>query len=98
MGLDRNSALALKVHGIEQLVLLLALVNRAGTLKQSIRQRRLAMIDVRNDAEVASKLDSHEGRTMRVRGEAVNDRTRNLPLPLDPNLRSRPSEQIKIKK
>src|ERR1041384_2911808 len=74
MRFDRDAALALEVHRIEKLVLLIALVNRSRCLEQSVRQRRFAVIDVRDDAEVARQFDSHESRTMRVGGEAVNDR------------------------
>jgi hypothetical protein len=34
-------------------------VDRAGALEQSVRQRRFAVVDVRDDAEVARKLNSH---------------------------------------
>ena len=51
-----------RVHGIEQLILFLALVDGAGALEQPIRQGRLSVIDVRDDAEIARVLDSHEAR------------------------------------
>ena len=53
MRLNRDTALALEVHRIEQLVLLVAFVNRARRLEQSVRQCRLAVIDVRDDAKIA---------------------------------------------
>ena len=59
--LDRDPALALEIHRVEELVLLLAVVDRAGALEQPIRQGRLAVIDVRDDAEIAGQLDRHEG-------------------------------------
>jgi hypothetical protein len=34
----------------------------AGALKQPIRQSRLSVIDVRDDAEIARMLDTHEAR------------------------------------
>ncbi len=34
-------------------------MDRAGPLEQSVRQRRFAVIDVRDDAEVARKLNSN---------------------------------------
>src|SRR5438067_487929 len=52
MRLDRAPALALEVHRIEELVLLVALVDRAGAIEQSIGERGLAVIDMRDDAEV----------------------------------------------
>src|SRR5437868_3953275 len=67
-----NPALALEVHRIEQLVLLVALVNRPRRLEQSVRQSCFAVIDVRDDAEIARQFDSHESRTMRARGYGVN--------------------------
>ena len=60
MRLDRDAAFPFQVHRIEQLVLLVALVNRAGAFEQTIRQCGLAVIDVRDDAEVAGQLDRHE--------------------------------------
>ena len=57
--LDRNPALAFEIHRIEELILFLAVVNRAGALEQTIRQSGFAMIDVRDDAEVAGQLDRH---------------------------------------
>src|SRR5439155_7422268 len=91
MGFDRNSALALQIHRIEELILFLALVDRARRLQQSIRQSCFAVIDVRDDAEIARQFDCHESRTMRARSEAVNDLTNwslnlLLPLPLNLNL------------
>ena len=60
MRFDRDSALPFQVHRIEQLILLFALVDRARALKQPIRQRRFAVIDVRDDAEIARELNCHE--------------------------------------
>ena len=58
MRFDRNPAFSLQVHRIEELILSIALLDRAGALEQSIRQRRFAVIDVRDDAEIAGKLNS----------------------------------------
>ena len=66
MRLDRDPALPLEIHRIEQLVLLVPFMNRARALEQPIRQRRLAVIDVRDDAEITRQLDCHESRTMRA--------------------------------
>ncbi len=60
MRLDRDAPLALQIHGIEQLILLVALVDCARALEQSIRQGRLPVIDVRDDAKIAGELDRHE--------------------------------------
>ena len=50
--LDRDPALPLEVHGVEDLVLHVALADRPGALEQPIGQRRLAVIDVGDDAEI----------------------------------------------
>ena len=47
-------------------------MDRACRLEQSIRQRGFAVIDVRDDAEIARQFDSHESRTMRARDCRVN--------------------------
>ena len=59
MRFDRDPALPLQVHRIKKLVLPIPLVDCAGALEQSVRQRRFAVIDVRDDAEVARKLNFH---------------------------------------
>ena len=47
--LDRDSALALQVHGVEHLSLHLARLQRAGHFEKPVRQRRFAVIDVGDD-------------------------------------------------
>src|SRR5262245_10995717 len=54
MRLDRDATFAFEVHRIENLILHFPIGDRAGTMQQSIRQRCLAMIDVRDDAEIAN--------------------------------------------
>ncbi len=51
--LDRDPALALEVHRVEQLRPHLARRHRVGQLEDAVRQRRLAVVDVRDDREVA---------------------------------------------
>ena len=51
--LDRDSTLALEIHRIEQLVAHLARGDRLGELEDAIGERRLAVVDVRDDREVA---------------------------------------------
>ena len=53
IGLDRNAALALDIHGVEQLRLHVALVNGMGELEDAVTDRGLAMVDVRNNRKVA---------------------------------------------
>ena len=54
--LDRDPALALEIHLVEELRALLALGERARRVQQPIGERALAVIDVRDDAEVADAL------------------------------------------
>ena len=63
LGLDGDPALALELHVVEELRLLLALRHGAGPLEEPIGERRLAVIDVRDDREVADVrvLLGHEG-------------------------------------
>ena len=53
IGLDRDAALALDIHSVEQLRLHVALVNGMGELENAVADRGLAMVDVRNNREVA---------------------------------------------
>ena len=72
MRFDRDPTLPLQIHRIKKLVLLFALLDRARALEQPVRQRRLAVIDVRDDAKIARQLNRHESGTMRVRLRVVN--------------------------
>ena len=49
IGLDRDAALALDIHGVEQLRLHVALVDGMGELENAVTDRGLAMVDVRNN-------------------------------------------------
>ena len=53
VGLDGDAALALEVHGVEHLGLHLARGERAGELEQPVGEGGLAVVDVRDDREVA---------------------------------------------
>ena len=57
--LDGDAALALDVHVVEDLRLHLTLRQRARILNQTVRNRRLAMVDVRDDREIADILILH---------------------------------------
>ncbi len=59
LGLDRDPALALEVHGVENLRAHVAPGDRAGHLEDAIRERRLAVVDVRDDREVADAVLVH---------------------------------------
>ena len=49
MGLDRDPALALEVHRVEDLCLHLTGLERTGDLEETVSQGRLAVIDVGDD-------------------------------------------------
>ncbi len=55
LGLDGDAALALDVHVIKDLLAHLALGQPAGRLDQPVGQRRLAMVDMGDDGEIADQ-------------------------------------------
>ena len=59
--LDGDAALALEVHVVEVLGLELARLEGAGDLEETVRQRRLAVVDVGDDREIADLLEIHCG-------------------------------------
>ena len=61
-GLDRDPALALQVHVVEQLLAELALGDRPRLEQELVGQRALAVVDVGDDREVADELgvEGHE--------------------------------------
>ena len=54
--LDGDAALALQVHGVEHLLGHLAVRQAAAALDEAVGKRRLAVVDVRDDREVADVL------------------------------------------
>ena len=54
LGLDRDPALPLEVHRVEQLRLHFFRIDRAGELQDAVGERRLAVVDVGDDREVAN--------------------------------------------
>ena len=54
--LDRDATLALEVHRVQHLRLHLAVGQAAAALDQAIRERRLAVVDMRDDGKVADML------------------------------------------
>ena len=50
--LDGDAALALQVHRVQNLSLHLAILQPAAQLDEAVRQRGLAVIDVRNNGEI----------------------------------------------
>ena len=76
--LDRDAALALEVHRVEHLRAHLTRRDRMRQLEDPIGERRLAVIDVRDDREVADVglVGRHErptldGRTLSARGGSL---------------------------
>ena len=59
VGLDGDAALALEVHAVEDLRLHLARLQRAGDLEKPVGQRRLAVIDVRDDRKIPDEALIH---------------------------------------
>ncbi len=57
--LNGDSPLPLQIHGVQQLILLIAIFDGASHFEQSIGQRRLAVIDMRNNAKITSEPASH---------------------------------------
>jgi hypothetical protein len=57
--LDGDAPLALEVHGVEVLVAHLAGVDRAADLEHPVGQRRLAVVDVGDDRDVADARKFH---------------------------------------
>ena len=67
--LDRDAALALEIHRVEDLIDRLLRVHRAGQREQPVGERRLAVIDVGDDREIANATQGH--RLMLTRRVAV---------------------------
>jgi hypothetical protein len=59
LGLDGDAALALELHRVEQLLAHLARRDGVGHLEDAIGERRLAVVDVRDDREVADVVELH---------------------------------------
>jgi len=56
MRLDRDAPLALQVHGVEDLGLHLARLQRAGEFQEPVGERGLAVVDMGDDREVPNVL------------------------------------------
>ena len=59
-GLDRDAALLLNVHVVQNLVGHGALVNAVGQLQHTVRQGGLAVVDVGDNAKVADVFAGHQ--------------------------------------
>ena len=58
-GLDRDAALALEVHAVENLIGFLPRADRAGEFEQAVGQSRFTVIDVRDDGKISDVIQSH---------------------------------------
>ena len=79
MRLDGDAAFAFEVHGVEHLGLHLTCREGAGQLQQAVGEGGFAVVDVRDDREIADVLDVHEESA--VRDEVTYDDAsgRNFP-------------------
>ena len=59
--LDRDPALALEVHRVQHLGLHLPVGEAAASLDEAVRERRLAVVDVRDDGKVADQVQGGSG-------------------------------------
>ena len=57
--LDRDAALALQIHAVEQLILHVAVADGVRELKHPVGERAFAVIDVGDDAEIANVVALH---------------------------------------
>src|SRR6266508_3525194 len=64
MGLDRDAALLLQVHGVQHLPDRLLGVHGPGEGQEPIGERGLAVVDVRDDGEVADQRRGHPGQNI----------------------------------
>ncbi len=64
--LDGDAALAFEVHGVEDLFVHFALRERAGHFEQTVGERGLAVVNVRDDTEVSNELGVHCSRLKKV--------------------------------
>ena len=61
LGFDGDAALALQVHGIEDLLVHFTGAERASHFQQAVGKRGFAVVDVRNNAKIAYELWIHLG-------------------------------------
>src|SRR5437016_5789078 len=61
LSLDRDAALALEVHRVQHLLTHLPVREAAAALDEAVGERRLAMVDVRDDRKVADVLHGRCG-------------------------------------
>ena len=67
LGFDGDSAFAFDIHPVEVLLAHLPLINNSGELQHPVGEGRFAVVDVRNDAEIAQTSRVGGRRTQRGR-------------------------------
>ncbi len=65
--LDRDPPLPLQIHVVEDLIGLLAQRDRPRLLEQAVGERRLAVVDMGDDAEVSNSINRHKKSSARRR-------------------------------
>ena len=78
LGLDGDAPLALEIHRVEHLVAHLPLGHRLGDLEDAVGQRRLAVVDVGDDREVADSRERHRSRLLAPPGQQAPHRLQLL--------------------
>ena len=78
LGLDRDAPLALEIHRVEVLRAHVAGVDGAGDLEDPVGQRRLAVVDVGDDREVADAGEIHG--SANATGERLRTRIACVPI------------------
>ena len=73
--LDGDAALALDVHGIQDLVFHLPVGDVAAQLDEPVGERRLAMVDMGDDREVADEVGCCHGAVLSIAGARDEQRT-----------------------
>ena len=76
--LDGDAALALDIHGIEHLLDHVARGDGAGRLDQPVGERRFAMVDMRDDGEVANIADGMGGHVCEIAGGSREGKKRRM--------------------
>ena len=76
VGLDRDAAFALNVHGVEDLLLHVPLRHRARHLNEPVGKRRLPVVDMGDDREIADMRQVSHCRDMRQAASVGKTRLR----------------------
>ena len=67
--LDRDAALFFQIHRIEHLLAHFAIGQPSTTMDEPIRERRFAVVDVRDDGKIAYVLHSKKGKGHRAKAD-----------------------------